>query len=138
MDRAEIEALARAAVDAFNRGPEAFAALHAEDVVHTAAREWPESGTYHGREAVKQLWERILGAYEESEVTIEGAIATDDGFLNVLRWRAVGAGSGLAFETPVFMVAMVRDGRIAEVEYFFDRGAATHAASAKLGIQGIA
>jgi hypothetical protein len=49
MSRENVE-IARRFVEAFNLGLDEFMAYYAEDAVHVTAPEWPEGGTYRGKE----------------------------------------------------------------------------------------
>ena len=94
---------------------------HAEDVVHITAPEWPERGTYQGREDVRRLWASILSDHSEHEITVDEVVVLDKHrILSKLRWTARGAASGVETTTPIYIVGTERDGRIARIEYFLD------------------
>jgi len=129
MSDGELEEFARGMAEAFNRGLDEFMAYHAEDVVHVTAPEWPESGTYRGREDVRRLWASIFSAHSENEIAVDEMVVLDDHrMLFKLHWTARGAASGAETTTPIYTVATERHGLIARVEYFLDYDMALEAA----------
>jgi ketosteroid isomerase-like protein len=129
MSDAKLEQFARDVAEAFNRGLDEYMALHAEDVVHVTAPEWPERGTYRGREDVRRLWASIFSDHSEHEIAVDELVALDEHrMLSKLRWTARGAASGAETTTPIYTVATERDGLISRIEYFLDYDMALEAA----------
>ena len=124
----DTEALARRIAEAYNIGLDEFIACHAEDVVHVTSPEWPEAGTYNGREEVRQLWASIFEAGLQ-KIEIDEIVILDDGrVLSKLRLLAEGATSGATTTTPIYTVATARDQLIAHIQYFMDYDQALEAA----------
>ena len=124
-----MEQFALGIAEAFNGGLDQFMAYHAEDVVHVTAPEWPESGTYRGREEVRRLWASILSVHSEHEIAVDEIVVLDKHrALSKLRWTARGAASGAETTTPIYTVATERDGLIAGIAYFLDYDMALAAA----------
>ena len=129
MSQEDMVAFAHRFAAAFNLGLEEFMAFHAEDVVHVTAPEWPERGTYRGREAVRGLWASILVEYEQYEIEVDDVIVLDENrVLSKVRLRARGAASGVETTTPVYTVGTERGGLVSRVEYFVDEAGALEAA----------
>jgi len=123
-----LEAFARQFFEAFNRSLDDYIALHAPDVVHVTAPEWPEGGVYRGREAVRDLWASMLAA-QEYRAELEDLVVLEDGrVLSTLRVHNKGIASGVATTTVIYTVGTERDGLLARIEYYIDRGRALEAA----------
>jgi SnoaL-like protein len=122
--------LARRFAMAFNDGLDEWIACHAEDVVHVTAPDWPEGGTYRGREAVRGLWESILAEHSEHEIVVDEVTDVDEHrVLSKLRWRARGAASGVVTTTPVYTATTIdQAGLMSRIEYFLDYDQALKAA----------
>jgi ketosteroid isomerase-like protein len=107
--------------EAFNAGLDEFIALHADDVVHVTAPEWPERGTYCGRDEVRRLWESIFVDYGDHQILVDEVIPIDEHrVLSKLRWRAKGTSSGAETTTRIYTVGTERDGLVSRIEYFLD------------------
>lgn len=114
---------------AFARGLDEYMACHAEDVVHVTAPEWPERGTYRGREEVRELWASIFADFAEYEIDVDDVTVIDDHRILVeTRWHTRGSTSGAVTTTIVYSVATERDGLVSRIEYFLDHGKALEAA----------
>jgi ketosteroid isomerase-like protein len=128
MSQESLEAFARQVTEAFNRSLDEYMDLHAPDVVHVTAPEWPEGGIYRGKEAVRDLWEGMLAAQAYS-VQLEDVVVLEDGrVLSTLRTHSTGTTSGAAATTVFYTLGTVREGLIARVEYYLDYGSALNAA----------
>ncbi len=125
-DQAEF---ARRLAEAFNTDLNAYIAMHAEDVEHVTAPEWPERGTYRGRDEVRRLWESILADYGRQEIEVVEVVEIgEDRALSKMLWHAQGAASGVPTSTPVYSFGTMRDGLLARIEYFLDEDVARAAA----------
>jgi hypothetical protein len=124
----EILGFGRRMAAAYNAGLDEWMACHAEDVVHVTAPEWPERGTYHGKEAVRALWASIFSA-SEYKIEIDELIPLDDHrLLSKLHLQAIGPASGVTTTTPIYTVATERAGLIARINYFLSYEDALQAA----------
>ena len=82
MSRETLEAL----YDAFGRGDmEAVAATYADDIEWRVNGPSPVAGTYHGKDAVFEFFQRMMGQYEGTlSVEVTAMVADDEhGFVHV-------------------------------------------------------
>jgi ketosteroid isomerase-like protein len=128
MSHETLEAFARQVAQAFSVGLDEYMALHAPDVVHVTAPEWPEGGTYRGTEAVRGLWESMFAA-QRYRAEVEDVVVLDDSrVLSTLRVHSRGVASDVATTTVIYTVGTARDGMLSRIEYYVDRGQALRAA----------
>ena len=79
----------------------------------------PESGTLAGRDQVRAWLERFLEAWEELDIELTDLIEGGDRIVALVRFRALGKGSGVRVEGGVDgHVWTVRDGRAVAVELY--------------------
>ncbi len=128
MSQANVERMERL-VGAFNEGLDAWMACHAEEVVHTTVPDWPEGGTYQGRESVRRLWVEVLDTYPDYELTLDKATDAGGGrVLSKLSVWARGAASGADVTSPLYIVAAFDDeGLVSRIEYFLEHRQALEA-----------
>jgi ketosteroid isomerase-like protein len=128
MSQETLEAFARQLVEAFNRGLDDYIALHAPDVVHVTAPEWPEGGTYRGKDAVRDLWAGMFAAQEYRAELDDVVVLKDGRVLSTFRVHTTGIASGVATTTVVYSVGTERGGLLARIEYYIDHDRALEAA----------
>jgi ketosteroid isomerase-like protein len=128
MSQETLEAFARRVAEAFSLGLDEYMALHAPDVVHVTAPEWPEGGTYRGTEAVRGLWESMFAAQDYRAELEDVVVLEDSRVLSTLRVHNRGVASGVATTTVIYTVGTEREGLISRIEYYVDRGQALEAA----------
>jgi uncharacterized protein len=76
----------------------------------------PESGTLTGRDEVKAWLRRFLEAWEELDIEVTDLIENEDQVIALVRFRAIGKGSGVAVDGGVDAhVWTVRDGKAVAV-----------------------
>jgi ketosteroid isomerase-like protein len=121
--------VARRAYDSFNRrelatAVEAFEP-DAEWIPYLAAL---EENTYRGRDQIQAMWRDVLRDFPDFRIELI-EVVTDRGDTIVLKveFQGMGRASGAETRTTVFQVASLRDGRVARVEGFRDRGEALEA-----------
>ena len=119
--------IAEALFDAWNAGDmDAVRELFAPDVVVRTPEGWPEPGPYVGRDAVMRQLEQNRGAWDADMIEpIKGFIGVADRVIGHYLWR--GAGRGPETEFELTFVATVRDGKILNLEYFWDHAEALKA-----------
>jgi len=120
----------RRAVDAVNGGDRsAFLALCDPQLVNVPPRQWPESETQRGREAVWSFYAEANELWEETsfEVT-ELTDARDGKILAHLRQDVQGKISGARVGWSYWLLATFRDGKGIRQEWFADRAEALRAA----------
>ena len=127
MSEENVEAV-RAAGQAWNAGDmDAFRELHDPDVILRPAKDWPEPGPYIGREAVMGFYERARDTFDADTVEITGDLShAADRVVN--RWIWHGEGHGPESNMEVVTIYTVRNGKVREVEFFWDHGEALEAA----------
>jgi ketosteroid isomerase-like protein len=89
-------------------------------------RGWPEGGVRKGWDEIRAQFETLKADWSEDHVAVVSIEEIRTGVvLTAMRWAGTGAGSGLGFDQPMWMVGTVRlDGRIAKTEYFLDEAEA--------------
>lgn len=92
---------------------------------------WPEGGRIRGWDGVRAQFERLKADWSEDHLEVVSVTEVRSGVvLAAFRWVGTGAGSGLGFDRPMWMVNMFEDGLIVRTEYFLDESAARAAAEA--------
>ena len=101
--------------------------LYDPDAVMEAAPDWPEPGPFVGRDAVMQQLSQARGAFDSDSVEfLSDPVAVGDRVIARVGWHGVGRGPQSDMElTTVFTI---RDGRILNVQYFWDHAEALEAA----------
>jgi ketosteroid isomerase-like protein len=112
--------IARAGVETFNEvGIEGVLAMLAEDVVWEEDPEWPDGSTWRGRDAVRRaLSERL----ESTTITPEVEQIEERGrrVLVLMRWRAVGHGSGAVADLHMGVVYDFDGELVKRARFFLD------------------
>jgi ketosteroid isomerase-like protein len=113
-------AIVRAIWDAINRGDIDAAFEYAPDdfIADWSGSEAPESGVYHGREAVKGRFERTMEVWAEMEYFETEIIDAGEQVLRVGGVRARGRGSGAEVTAQGAQVWTFRDGIPVSVRLF--------------------
>ena len=120
--------IVRAASQAWNAGHmDAFAALHDPDVMLRPEKNWPEPGPYMGRETVMGFYSRLRDTFDADTVepTSDFRHAADR---VVARWIWHGQGHGPESNMEVTIIYTVRNGKVHEIEFFWDHAEALEAA----------
>jgi ketosteroid isomerase-like protein len=120
--------IVRAASGAWNAGDmDAFREMHAPDVILRPENDWPEPGPYIGREAVMRFYEQLRDTWDADtiELTRDFSHAADR---VVARWVWHGQGHGPESNIEVTAIYTVRNGKVREVEFFWDHDDALEAA----------
>jgi ketosteroid isomerase-like protein len=100
--------------------------LYDPDAVMVVAPDWPEPGPFVGRHAVMQQLSKARDAFESDSLEfLSDLVAVGDRVIVRVAWHGVGRGPQSDMEwTNVFTI---RDGRILNVEYFWDHAEALEA-----------
>jgi ketosteroid isomerase-like protein len=120
--------IVRRASQAWNAGDmDVLREMHDPDVILRPARDWPEPGPYMGREAAMGFFRRMRETFDADSLEPVGdeAHAADR---VVTRWIWRGHGRGPESNVDVTSIHTVRNGKIREVEYFWDHAEALEAA----------
>jgi len=115
----------RTSIEAYRRGDYARASAHlAPDVVWTVGQELPA----HGPAAVRAVWERWDGEWDELETVIEEVIDAGDKVLMAVSYRGRGRASGVEVNDRLFEVHTFCDGQCVRKVDFRERAEALAAA----------
>jgi ketosteroid isomerase-like protein len=118
---------ARAAVGSWNeRGIDGFLEHVAPDVVWHAPPEYPEEGTWHGREALRAAWkEQFDSVFADTQIEVTEIESLPRGWYAATRASGRAPGSGISLDWPNFFVVTLNEERLAtEVWVFTDRAPA--------------
>jgi len=88
----------------------------------------PETGTYHGPEAIGGYMRGFLEAWDEAAIAGEDFTVAGDRVLVSVHQQATGIGSGAPVDMRYFQVWTFRDGRVIRIESIHDRSEALEAA----------
>jgi ketosteroid isomerase-like protein len=101
--------------------------LYDPDVVMVVVRDWPEPGPFVGRDAMMRHLRQARDAFESDSLEfLSDLVAVGNRVIVRVAWHGVGRGPQSDMEwTNVFTI---RDGRILNVEYFWDHAQALEAA----------
>ena len=124
----ETAAVVRAGFEAWNAGDlDALRETFDPGVTWRPPEGWPEPGPFVGREAVMRWFDQLREAYDDYVTELIGDLieATDRVVVSQV-WHGAGRGPEADIEsTGVFTV---RNGRVIDVEQFWDRAEALEAA----------
>lgn len=103
------------------------------DLVHTDAvmhhpEGWPEPGPSVGRDAVFRQLELLREGWRRDWLETLDRRAAGDCVVVQQRWRAQGDHSGATSEMTLSSVARYRDGKVAELAFYWDHAEALAAA----------
>jgi ketosteroid isomerase-like protein len=87
----------------------------------------PNAGTFRGRQAVIAYLRDWIENVGRSKHTIEEQVVAGNEVMSRVRLSVHGPMSGVGFDTPLFFVERVREGRIDRVRVFYDRDEALSA-----------
>jgi ketosteroid isomerase-like protein len=98
----------------------------AEDAVYREGPGWPGAGVYRGRDAALQRMESLIELAGPIEVRLDELIDAGEGRY-VACTSMVGEGAQAPYTQSFAVVHRMRDGLIAEADYFLDRAQALEA-----------
>jgi ketosteroid isomerase-like protein len=131
MARENVE-LVRHITDLFNRGEVGRALESAQQDLEI---DWsnsigPLKGIYRGREAVLEMWESFLDAWEELRWDTREIIEVDDARLIVVNQvRMRGRGSGVDVEATGAQLWTIREGKASGIKLYQSKAEALEAAA---------
>ena len=109
----DIAQLARAGIEAFNRGDiEAALSGFSPEIVWEVGRDLlPDAGVYQGHDGVRRFWAEWKDLFEGFEIDlVEWGAVDERRVLGVIRAKGVGSGSGMSVVSPEFFQGMEFDG----------------------------
>jgi ketosteroid isomerase-like protein len=120
----------RAALEAFNESDWETVERHWHpDGIAIGPPAWPETGELAGWQAIRDQFERLKSDWSEDHVAIEDVQEPRPGVVYMrLLWSVKGATSGVAFDVPMWLVAMIRDAKVERAEFFQEEAPARAAA----------
>jgi ketosteroid isomerase-like protein len=120
--------IVRAGYQAWNAGDmDAFRELHDPDVILRPENNWPEPGPYIGREAVMRFYEQFREAWDADTLQLTGDLShAADRVVARFAWHAQEHGPESNIEVTV--ISAIRNGKLREVEFFWDHAEALEAA----------
>lgn len=122
-------ALIRRGTQAFNAGSDEWVAdSFSSDAVMHHPPAWPEPGPSIGTETIASQFARLREDVGSTRLVEESVTGQGDRLVMRLRWELEGASSGAAGATGLSAAYRFRDGRIAELEFYFDHDEALAAA----------
>jgi ketosteroid isomerase-like protein len=112
--------IVRAATQLWNAGDTAaFRELHDPDVILRTEKDWPEPGPYVGREAVIAFFVQVRETFDVDSVELVGDIGhIADRVVARWLWRTQGHGPDSQLEFTA--IYTFRNGKVREIEYFWD------------------
>ena len=127
MSKENVEVV-RAASQAWNAGDmDAYREMHDPGVVLRPEKNWPEPGPFVGREAVMGFYEQLRETFDADTVELAGDFS-DAADRVVARWIWHAQGHGPESNMELTTIYTVRNGKVREVEFFWDHGEALDAA----------
>jgi ketosteroid isomerase-like protein len=118
MGEADNESLIRRAIAAWNANDwQTMQRLIAPDVELVAPQRWPETGTFRGWPAARNLLHGLKEAWSEEHLEILAMESRADCVLVDARWVTRGEGSGLDIETEVWIAYRLEGGRATRIEF---------------------
>ena len=120
--------LVRRVYEHFARTGEPDGSLYAPDVEWHSAAEDPGQEVFHGVEGVKKLIEEVQEAMDDFRTEPFEFLGAGDQVVAGLIHRGRGKGSSAEVEMREWNVFLIREGRIASVHEYSDRGEALEAA----------
>lgn len=126
-------ALARKAMDLWIAGErDAAWDLWSEDCVGYPPADWPEPGPFHGRGALRDIfntWNVAFGEDWTSHMTVEEMTDLGEGrVLLEMGFAASGVESGLPVDQELAQIFTVSDGQLVRADYFMSHEDARKAA----------
>jgi ketosteroid isomerase-like protein len=127
VSRENIEVVRRAFA-AWNAGDmDALRELHDPDVIVRAPKDWPEPGPFVGRGAVMRQFEQMRGTWDADAIEFLSDFS-DAGDRVLVRFAWRGVGQGPEADVELTWVGTVRNGKVFNIEYFWDHAEALEAA----------
>ena len=115
--------------DLWNEGEmDAIRELFHDDVVMHHPDGWPEPGPSVGRDAVVRQLGLLREGWRSDRLETLDRRAAGDCVVVQQRWRAEGDQSGAMSEMMVSSVGRYREGKVAEIAFYWDHAAALAAA----------
>jgi ketosteroid isomerase-like protein len=97
-------------------------------VEYTPVRQWPESSTRYGIDALWRFTREVISDWDKYEISVRDVREQDDRVLLEATVRGVGKESGIELKGRLFHVLTLRDGRIVKIQDFLAKSDAYRAA----------
>jgi ketosteroid isomerase-like protein len=120
--------IVRAVFEAYNAADmDAVRELYDPDVIVRTVKDWPEPGPYVGREAAMRFHEQLRDTWD-ADTLVPTSDFIDAGDRVAVRYIWRGAGHGPDLNMEVTLVFTMRNGRVFNIEFFWDHAEALEAA----------
>jgi ketosteroid isomerase-like protein len=120
--------IVRAVFEAYNAADmDAVRELYDPDIIVRTVKDWPEPGPYVGREAAMRFHEQLRDTWD-ADTLVPTSDFIDAGDRVVVRYIWRGAGHGPDLNMEVTLVFTMRNGRVFNIEFFWDHAEALEAA----------
>jgi ketosteroid isomerase-like protein len=130
LPRTDLETLRRAYEVWNEAGPEAvIEGFYAEDAVYREGTGWPDAKEYRGRDAVLGRMRSLIELVGPMQVRLERLVDVGDGrYVALTEMTGDAANSDAPYTQSFGVVHVMRDGLIAEADYYLDPEDALRAA----------
>jgi ketosteroid isomerase-like protein len=129
MTRESNESLVRRAIEAWNANDwQTMQHLIAPEVELVAPENWPETGTFRGWPAARNLLHGLKEAWSKERLEILAIQSRAHWVLVDARWVTRGEGSGLDIETEVWIAYRLEGGRTTRIQFSPDEAPVREAA----------
>ncbi len=112
----------------FSRSGEVLSEIYDADAEWVAAREDPDAATHRGVEAIGGYFAQWTEAFESTDLRAKELIDAGDKVFAWIRFTGHGASFGTPAELEQAQVWTFRNGKVVQVEEFFDRAEGLQAA----------
>ena len=92
-------------------------AYYHDDIVMTAAPNWPDPGPWVGKDRVAETQREWASAWQLIEMSADRIEARDDKVVLLGQWHSRGAVSGAGGTTPIVMVFTFEDGLVTHFDF---------------------
>jgi hypothetical protein len=104
------------------------AALLADDFVISEAAGLPYAGTWHGKDALRQVYMLVMGTWRDPKVDIHAVTVGDGHAVGLLTLAVTAPDTGERHSFPIAEMFRIDSGKIAEIRpYYFDTAAVAKA-----------
>jgi ketosteroid isomerase-like protein len=92
-------------------------AYYHDDIVMTAAPNWPDPGPWVGKDQVARNQRDWASAWEQIEMSVDRVEARGDKVVLLGRWHSRGVVSGAGGVTPLVIVFTLQDGLVKHFDF---------------------
>lgn len=109
----------------------AVAELLADDFVIEEAAGLPYAGKWRGKNAMREVYELVMGSWRDPKVDIHAITAGDSHAVGLLTLTVTAPGTGVRYSFRIAEMFRVEDGKVVEIRpYYYDTAAVASALAA--------